>query len=112
MAKRFIQLPPMPPSQLCADYPTGAYLRRSDDDQSSFSPEAQERIVRLQCEGYGLRIVEIYFDDDYSGTRADRPAFERMQHDVAAGKIRYVIVPKIDRLGKIKEPCLFWLSST
>lgn len=106
MAKKSIALPPMPPSSICTDYPAGIYLRRSDDDQSSFSPEAQERIARMQCATYGLRIVEIYFDDDYSGTRADRPAFERMQRDVAAGRIRYVVVPKIDRFARDVVICL------
>lgn len=38
------------------------YIRRSDDDQSSYSPEAQERQNRLWCELHGHEVVGVYLE--------------------------------------------------
>lgn len=83
------------------------YIRRSRDEQSEYSPEAQERQCRLYCELHGFEAVKTaYVDDDYSGTRSDRPDFERMLDDARAGKIQAVVVHKLDRLARNAELAL------
>jgi site-specific DNA recombinase len=84
----------------------GIYIRRSDDDQSSYSPQAQDRIGRDFCATNGLIVVEIYCDDDYSGRTGERPAFERMQADAARRRIQVVVVPKMDRFARNTILCL------
>lgn len=90
----------------CGDLPVAGYIRRSDDDQSAFSPEAQERIVRGACASWGLRAPTIYADDDVSGGAWQRPGFDRLKADVAAGRVRIVVVPKIDRFARDVILCL------
>ena|GEM_PF-372284 len=88
------------------DLPTGIYRRRSREDQSSYSPAAQERIGRAACESHQLLVVESYLDDDYSGTNGQRPAFEQMLEDARAGRIKVVLVPKMDRFARDVILCL------
>ena len=40
------------------------YIRRSDDEQSGFSPAAQEREARRWCTDNGREVVAVYTDDD------------------------------------------------
>lgn len=76
------------------------YIRRSREEQSEYSPEAQERQCRLYCELQGYVLHKIYVDDDYSGRLADRPAFERMLHDARLGKVKVIVVHKLDRYAR------------
>ncbi len=88
------------------DLPTGIYTRRSNDDQSSYSPAAQENIGRNYCQMNQLKVVDVYLDDDYSGTNGRRPNFERMLKDAQDGRIRVVVVPKMDRFARDVILCL------
>src|SRR5690242_3030359 len=88
------------------DLPCGIYTRRSRDDQSSYSPAAQERIARAACETLGLRVAALYLDDDYSGTNDARPGFAQMLGDARAGRIKVVVVPKMDRFARDVILCL------
>src|SRR5581483_5623994 len=86
--------------------PTGIYTRRSRDDQSSYSPAAQERIARGYCDSNSLLVTEVYLDDDYSGTNGERPDFARMQADARAGRMKVIVVPKMDRFARDVILCL------
>ncbi len=90
----------------CVDVATGIYTRRSDDDQSAYSPEAQERVSRNAATNWRLAVVELYFDDDFSGGLSNRPAFTRIREDARAGRLRVIIVPKIDRFVRDVIFCL------
>ena len=79
------------------------YIRRSDDDQSAWSPQAQERQGRQWCEQNGHEVVDVYVDDDLSSRRADRPDFERLQRDAIADPGSLVVVHKVDRLARDTE---------
>lgn len=48
----------------------------------------------------GLKVVETYTDNGYSGMNYDRPEFKRMMDDIRNGKIGCVIVKDISRLGR------------
>lgn len=82
------------------------YIRRSDEDQSTYSPEAQERQDRLYCELHGHQIIGVYFDDDLSGTRESRDAFQRLVRDACADRGSIVVIHKIDRLARDAEVVL------
>jgi DNA invertase Pin-like site-specific DNA recombinase len=83
------------------------YTRKSVDkglDREFTSLDAQ----RESCEAYirsrkeqGWELVTDRYDDGgYSGKDTDRPAFQRLMADVAAGKIDVVVVYKVDRLSR------------
>lgn len=82
------------------------YIRRSDEDQSTYSPEAQERQDRLYCELHEHKVIGIYFDDDLSGTRESREAFQRLVRDACADRGSIVVIHKIDRLARDAEVVL------
>ena len=48
-------------------------------------------MLRRYAEENGLRVVDEYIDDGYSGTNFDRPDFQRMIGDIEAGKINCVV---------------------
>lgn len=89
-----------------ANLPAATYRRRSDDDQSAYSPEAQQRITDTACGGWGLAVVARYFDDAVTGAAWQRPDFDRMLADAAAGRFRVLVVPKVDRLARDVILCL------
>lgn len=46
-----------------------------------------------------LEIYDVYVDD-YTGTKFDRPEFERMLNDIRSGRIDAVVVKDLSRLGR------------
>gem|GEM_PF-998693 len=77
-----------------------AYLRISTEDQSNFSLEAQEEIIRKYAASHQFQIVKTYTDDGVSAKNFNRPAWKRLEVDLSKSKreIRAVIVAKYDRL--------------
>lgn len=83
------------------------YIRRSNEEQSAFSPEAQERQCRQWCADNGHAVVEpLYLDDDISGTREDRPQLQRLLTDAKADPGSLIVVHKLDRLARDTEMML------
>jgi site-specific DNA recombinase len=82
------------------------YIRRSDDDQSAWSPEAQEREARRWCADNGHEVVGVYIDDDFSGRREERPEFQRLLTEAKADPGSLVVVHKFDRVGRDAEVIL------
>lgn len=83
------------------------YIRRSDDDQSAWSPEAQRR----ECEAWALRmghevVAAPYEDDGISGKVEQRPALQALLKDARADRGSLVIVHKFDRLARDTEALL------
>ena len=75
-------------------YNTGIYLRLSCDDDvhgESVSISNQRQMLTQYCREHGLRLVDEYVDDGYSGTNFDRPSFQRMLDDIENGKINCVV---------------------
>lgn len=79
------------------------YIRRSDDDQSAYSPEAQERRERDYCATRGYAVVGVYTDDDLSGKLEHRGNLQRMLADACADPGSVVVVDKYDRLARDTE---------
>jgi site-specific DNA recombinase len=83
------------------------YIRRSDEDQSAWSPEAQEDDERRWCEDQGHEVIEPpYIDDDLSGKREDRPGLQQMLADAKADPGSIIVVHKFDRLARDTETLL------
>ncbi|MBE6667474.1 MAG: recombinase [Ruminococcaceae bacterium] len=83
-------------------YKAGLYMRLSKDDgqRESSGIESQRFLLRDFAKRENIEIIDEYVDDGYSGTRYDRPAFERMLSDIENKKINTVIVKDLSRLGR------------
>lgn len=73
------------------------YTRQSVDRVDSISVESQAEYCERELMGSNFKI---YTDKGYSGKNTDRPAFQQMMQDVAAGKIERVIVYRLDRISR------------
>ena len=76
------------------------YCRQSVDKKDSISIETQEQECRSKLKADEENSVQVYSDKGYSGKNTNRPEFQRMMADVAAGKISKVIVYKLDRMSR------------
>lgn len=73
------------------------YARVSTLDQH---PETQLLDLRRLVEQRGLQIVDEYIDRDVSGSRARRPALDRLMADAARHRFDVVVVAAFDRLAR------------
>jgi len=80
----------------------GIWIRVSTEDQvRGESPEHHERRARAYAEAKGWTVVDVYRLDAVSGkTVSDHPEAQRMQGDVAAGRISGLIFSKLARLAR------------
>lgn len=76
----------------------GAYLRVSSADQKHDSQRTEIQRY-LKNNGISASQVEWYADTE-TGTRIQRPGFDRLQADIFAGKVKTVILWKLDRLSR------------
>jgi DNA invertase Pin-like site-specific DNA recombinase len=75
----------------------GLYIRVSTVDQH---PETQLLDLRQFAAQRGLQIVETYTDHGVSGTKARRPALDKMMEDARRYKFDVVVVWACDRLAR------------
>lgn len=73
------------------------YTRQSVDRIDSISVESQVEFCKREVIGENIKV---YTDKGYSGKNTDRPAFQEMMTDIEAGKIRRVIVYRLDRISR------------
>ena len=73
------------------------YARQSLDKKDSISIENQLEFCKYETRGAEY---ETYIDKGFSGKNTNRPAFARMMEDIRAGKIKRVIVYKLDRISR------------
>ena len=74
----------------------GCYVRISTVGQNE---AGQRREIKAWLDGQGIEGVTWYVDKE-SGDTLERPAFERLQADVFAGKVKMVVCWKLDRLSR------------
>jgi len=79
---------------------TAIYGRLSserDDDRE----ETQIELVREFIDNReDLEYVDTYFDNGFTGTNFDRPAFNRLIKDVRSGRINCIVVKDLSRFGR------------
>lgn len=79
------------------------YLRVSTAEQrANKTIETQRGLLERWLHGQGVAPVGWYQDDGVSGTIAfaDRPDGKRLLADIEAGRVRFVLVSKLDRFGR------------
>ena len=85
-------------------YQTALYARLSaecEDTRERGTIQNQIHFIRHYVEQQeDMEIYDTYMDDDISGTRFDRPAFERMMSDMRNGRIDCIVVKDLSRLGR------------
>ncbi|MBR6050518.1 MAG: recombinase family protein [Clostridia bacterium] len=86
----------------------GIYCRLSNDDGNvgiSDSIMTQKKYLVDYCQNNDITVYDIYIDDGFSGTRFNRPAFQRMMADAKAKKINTIIVKDMSRFGRDSSEC-------
>ena len=73
------------------------YARQSIEKKDSISVESQLEYCRYET--HGAPYIE-YMDKGFSGKDTHRPGFENMMKDIMQGKIRRVLVYKLDRISR------------
>ncbi len=73
------------------------YARQSIEKKDSISVESQLEYCRYET--HGEASIE-YTDKGFSGKDTNRPGFENMMNDIRSGKIKRVIVYKLDRISR------------
>lgn len=73
------------------------YARKSVERADSISIESQIEFCQFEARGEECKV---YSDNGYSGKNMQRPAFNQMMNDIRRGKIRSVIVYKLDRISR------------
>lgn len=86
-------------------YRTGIYVRKSIDEEKKGNGNESiltqismlERYVETHAE---FQLLEIYVDNGVTGTRFDRPEFNRLMEDIRRGHINCIIVKDLSRFGR------------
>lgn len=86
-------------------YRTGIYVRKSIDEEKKGNGNESiltqismlERYVETHAE---FQLLETYVDNGVTGTRFDRPEFNRLMEDVRRGHINCIIVKDLSRFGR------------
>lgn len=85
-------------------YKTAIYARLSaekDETRDRKTLLNQRNLIKNYVDQQmDMEIYDIYMDDEISGTRFDRPEFERMMSDMRAGRINCIVVKDLSRLGR------------
>ncbi len=86
------------------------YVRVSTEDQAreGYSLDEQERLAleRAAKDELAVESAHVYVDAGISGSRVDRPSYQRMLASAAAGEFDVLYVWKFDRLGRDAEELL------
>ena len=88
---------------------TAIYIRVSTEAQreEGYSIEAQTEALTAYCTAKGWKTYELYIDGGYSGSSLERPAIQRLIHDVKNSRIERVLVYKLDRLSRSQKDTLY-----
>ena len=84
-------------------YNAAVYVRLSCDDtkKRGDSLETQRNIIEnFVATASDIRIVEVYSDNNSTGTNFERPGFQKMLSDIECGRINCIIVKDLTRFGR------------
>ncbi|GBG54982.1 integrase [Sporomusaceae bacterium FL31] len=92
-------------------FQVAAYARVSTDEQAeqgiSIPSQKSRLLAYIQSQGWDL--YDFYIDDGYSGKDLNRPDIKRLISDVKEGKLKAVVVIKLDRLSRRQKDVLYLL---
>lgn len=74
--------------------------------------EACRAITALKLAGRQHVILDLYIDGGFSGKLAHRPEFDRLNQDIADGKIDLVVFAKVDRIARKMDLIHKWVADT
>ena len=85
-----------------------AYIRlsREDGNDESLSVTNQKKIIGEYLENFfegEFMLVDYYIDDGLTGTDYDRPDFQRMIHDMEAGKVNCIICRSEEHTSELQS---------
>ena len=90
-------------------YSVGIYVRLSNLDNNkkdSNTLENQKNIVLdYMKDKEEFKLIDVYEDNNYTGTNFNRDGFERLLEDVKQGKINCIIVKDLSRFGRNYLEC-------
>ena len=75
-----------------------AYIRLSNEDQSNYSIDSQERHIKEYCTRNNLQLLKIYKDNGESSYTFDRKAFGALEKEIK--QAQYLIVYHLDRFSR------------
>lgn len=82
------------------------YARQSVDRKDSISIESQIDFCKYELKGGSCRVFK---DKGYSGKNTDRPEFQKLLGEIRKGKVRRVVVYKLDRISMSLDAfCITW----
>ena len=85
-------------------YKAGLYARISVENERKRESDTIGTQIQLlkdfASERDDIKVVDVYCDDDISGTDFLRPEFSRMMNDAREGRIDCIIVKDLSRLGR------------
>jgi len=93
---------PAPQRVRCALYTRKSSEEGLDQEFNSLDAQreaAQAYIASQQHQGW-IALTERYDDGGYSGGNLERPALQRLLHDITGGTVDAVLVYKLDRLSR------------
>ena len=82
---------------------TAIYCRLSRDDElagESNSISNQKSIISKFCKDNGLKNLQYFVDDGYSGTNFNRPAWTELLDKIENGEVGTLVVKDMSRLGR------------
>lgn len=90
-------------------YSVGIYVRLSNLDNNkkdSNTLENQKNIILdYMKDKQEFRLIDVYEDNNYTGTNFNRDGFERLLEDIKQGKINCIIVKDLSRFGRNYLEC-------
>lgn len=84
------------------------YARYSSHAQTEQSIEGQLHDSHAFADRHGYRVIAEYVDRAQTGTRDDRPEFQRMIRDAEKRQFQFVIVWKLDRFARNRYDSAFY----
>lgn len=85
-------------------YKTAIYVRLSYEDERKIEQESVDNqkafLMDYVTKNDDLTLVATYIDRGVTGTKFDRPEFNKMISDMRAGKINCIVVKDLSRLGR------------
>lgn len=85
-----------------------AYCRTAHADDLAIELQKATLIRYAEEHGYNDNII-FYVDNGCSGINSDRLAFQKLNQDIADGKVKAVIVRSLSRIGRDTEMLLKWI---